>query len=118
MTSETRQVLDIIEDHLLSANIIEREELWNILTALRGPDEEEMQPQKEYTTAVIRSAAFPRLARSKGLVATRFAAPGSTLGPLRTRPCDCGCGSSNLGHFDDHIRRAAYALGLDVEVKG
>jgi hypothetical protein len=78
MTAKTRQILDIIEDALLAGHNSNRNvsdlglaaraiqdgntatELWNILSALRGPDNEEQSAK--IATIDVRQRAFPRLA--------------------------------------------------------
>lgn len=120
MHRKVRRVLDIIDRTLLVGDDA-AEELWEILTALRGPDfEGTLEPDgrvswsiKEDTTAVIRTAAFPRTARASCIDAIRigasFAAPGRTLGKVSK----CAVGASySVGHFMSHINRAAAALDL------
>lgn len=55
-----RRVLDQIEDALMHP--IHGLDLWMILTALRGPDDESERLKAERTTW-IRAHAFPRIAR-------------------------------------------------------
>jgi hypothetical protein len=85
MTAKTRQILDIIEDALLAGHnsdygaassfedngvdpvialidVKTATELWNILSALRGPDNEELDAK--VATIRIRATAFPRLAEA------------------------------------------------------
>lgn len=59
-----REMLDAI-DAFLAAHTIDGEggKLWDVLTALRGPDNEDVE-LKLTTTAPIRRAAFPKLQES------------------------------------------------------
>jgi len=56
-----RQALDVIDEMLAGLPVYERNRLWNVLTALRGPDDEDIDSKKA-TTAIIRSVALPKAA--------------------------------------------------------
>lgn len=90
-------------------------ELWNVLSALRGPDVKEDQGAKDGATNVIRTSAFPRTAKNERRPRRRTSIPASfapdksevvTLPPKR--------GVYGDGHFRSHIRAAAKALGLET----
>lgn len=57
-----REVLDIIDDFLAEGPEMAARRLWDVLTALRGPDDEKADEVKSAYTARIRGAAFPRCA--------------------------------------------------------
>lgn len=63
MSPETRKELDRIDMFLANQPSVVARELWNILTALRGPDNGN-DAIKDETTCVIRTKAFPQLANS------------------------------------------------------
>lgn len=104
MREELAGALRRIEDDLM--NPVVGEDLWNVLSALRGPDEDANLPFKSRTTAVIRTAAFPRV-RSlfNRPFCAEFAPPFVPLSQAESH------GHSH-GHFAWHIRWAAKALDL------
>lgn len=107
MTLKVREVLDII-DGVLAGGAQDARELWNILTALRGPDDDgDDWLRKGKTTVHIRAAAFPKTARSADFEQATMKTdvkydptPGTKL---------------HDWHFFGHIDRAADALGLVPE---
>lgn len=106
-----REVLDKIDEFLSSNSVItsEQEDLWAVLTALRGEDYEH-ETSKPFTTAPIRGAALPRCleqARQYGRTYHRLGFRISS--PLDYRPDPQG----NTYHFNTHIRLAATALELN-----
>lgn len=54
-----REMLDKIDVFLSTAPIDEAQQLWDVLTALRGPDDDDPE-LKSRTTTHIRAAAFPK----------------------------------------------------------
>lgn len=60
MTPNIRETLDLI-DQVLAQNTHESQMLWDILTALRGPDNHAPQV-KEVLTVAVRRKAFPQTA--------------------------------------------------------
>lgn len=107
MTAPTtmREVLDII-DEALARNDHEAEQLWAVLTALRGPDSNNSD-LKLRTTAVIRSRAFPRtakIARESTWDVPGGATYAESYMPLPTEV------PRNGQHFDWHVHCAAIAL--------
>src|SRR6266404_4013913 len=91
-----RQVLNVIDARLAKGGV-DAGKLWDVLSALRGPDED-VKHNKDTTTVPIRLAAFPKTARLSWPPA-QF-----TNGdrPIEVPDTD--------GHFERHIRVAAYAL--------
>lgn len=82
MTISVRNILDTIDEFLVD-NISNGEggKLWDVLTALRGPDDESDWASKYTATGPIRAAAFPRFA--EGLL---FARSAWTPGPTQRYP--------------------------------
>lgn len=76
--------------------------LWDVLTALRGPDENDNR-QKGFTTAVIRRESVPALARHCGAM---VASP--EVGFVNS------VSKWDRWHFEAHARSAARALGLAI----
>lgn len=107
MSPKTREMLDRIDDFLASHSL-EAAELWDVLTALRGPDREGLD-DKMCTTVPIRVVAFPKTA----------AMPDEFNGGVKSRAIFEGSPRdfvwpdiNSTEHFDHHIRQAAYALGM------
>jgi len=100
-----RQALDVIQDMLDGQPY--SAELWDILVALRGPDSRDRK-LKYATTAIIRSAAFPKRPREEGSI---FGTD-SFLRTLRRR--DMFRKKQDFNHFREHVRDAFAALGLKL----
>lgn len=64
MTKTVRDVLRKIEDVLLKSDGDDADDLWSVMTALRGPDNGNFDLKERYTIP-IRRLAFPRLARRR-----------------------------------------------------
>jgi hypothetical protein len=95
-STTAKQILKGIDDWGAERKGQEGKKLWDVLAALRGPDDGDIF-LKARTTSVIRLLAVPRYARRHVAVAskrTEFRMP-----PDRT-------------HFNWHIRDAAEALNL------
>ena len=113
MTNKTREVLDTIDALLVNGDQTSVE-LWEILTALRGPDDDD-ECYKSMTTMPIRAAAFPHLYQAslecgkdcgKWYVgAMRF--PGMPLAGENTQFIQ-----APSTHFGIHANAAAQHLGL------
>lgn len=99
---KVRAALDGVEDVLLGFDR-DAQDLWAILTALRGPDEDPTRLVKEAQTVPVRRAAFPRLAQT-GRANGRLADFGDGL--YRALPRVHYPDS----HFDGHINDAVIAL--------
>lgn len=94
-----RQALDFIQEMLSDRSY--SLELWNVLTALRGPDSRNRKI-KYATTALIRSAAFPKRPCEDLSV---FGVDSPALAERRREIHD-------LNHFQEHAKDAFDALGL------
>lgn len=101
-TESVRSILNRIDRFLLKGNAASRD-LWNILSALRGPDEGYHRHSKRFTTVPVRRKAFPLLATA-------------AMNSLHYIPADLSQKVFRPGnhsdHFSRHIRSAAMALGL------
>lgn len=112
MHANTRKLLDQIDEFLTTAPLEEAKQLWDVLSALRGPDEPRLGGVKEACTIHIRQAAFPKFAAA-------FTAPHSLnndrycIGPTMTTDIPFYTEGFYMGsHLRGHILYAAYALGL------
>ena len=101
MTPELRAQLDTIDGWLQEGNE-NAGKLWEVLTALRGPDSGDMIV-KNATTIHIRAAAFPRTAQNHTLPA-KFAIAGDE--PSLNESLAGG------GHFASHVYFALRTLGI------
>lgn len=108
MEKRTREVLDQIDAVLSKGNVVS-EEVWNVLTALRGPDNGESEP-KRVATVPIRRAAFPRTTEAhNNFGSTVFLADFGAS----TSKYDLNSGyDQDDWHFDVHAQNAAQILGL------
>lgn len=88
------------------------QDLWNVLTALRGPDSFSGE-LKNSTTAIIRHHALPISANSSGAIVRNC--DSITHEDL----CEESAKSErfNRSHFVWHVRHAANALGIPVVSK-
>jgi hypothetical protein len=103
-TDVVRSVLKRI-DEVLARDDSDSEALWNILTALRGPDSDEWE-LKAATTERIRTVALPKTAYSNFTASTASFSKGKIDKSIL--PDD---------HFGNHVRMAITALqghGFDV----
>lgn len=113
MSPEVRSVLDAIDTILAQPSNVQgpspdARALWDILTALRGPDSENTDLKLE-TTCVIRRAAFPKTAATSmtsGQLLASFGAPETEFSVLETAAW------KGEGHFLLHAINAAGALGI------
>lgn len=119
-----RAALDYL-DTILSRGGQDAQDLWDILTALRGPDEHHYDDEvdhKKTVTIPVRLAALPRTAcavRSERASGDYYS---SRITPGVCRRASFGAPSSSYryagpqregpGHFEAHAYRAARALGL------
>lgn len=101
---------DVSYDHYSPAAISARQ-LWDVLSALRGPDYEYRSgDDKQATTCIIRAACFPKTYANGH---NRICIPASinddhSGGPGRRHQLDCE-------HFRSHAQKAFRVLGLDWE---
>lgn len=104
MTTSTKEILTAI-DRVLAIGDGTANELWSVLTALRGPDSDR-HSVKSTSTVPIRRAAFPETAKEfeqRWLIADfgDSASPKSVLLP-----------EEEDWHFRVHAENAAHALEL------
>lgn len=118
MFSSAREMLDAIDSFLVEAPVEEARSLWDVLTALRGPDNGN-DAVKDETTLPIRRTAFPKMAamsreagdanRTGAIFFPYYSSPTGFSDVVRTSRPD--------GHFFYHTVQAARALGLTVDSK-
>jgi hypothetical protein len=102
-------MLDKIDDFLITADRMESLSLWDVLTALRGPDDED-RDLKDVTTAVIRAKAFPKAGRHKVVGGTCLPLPLENIAAFNyTRDTIPG---PDYSHFGFHINNARIALNI------
>ena len=99
-------MLDQIDTFLASRGS-ESGELWDVLTALRGTDSDNVMV-KESTTCPIRRAAFPKLVEE---TRTMYFTPGPS-GRLPGMGGKEGYRNQEGSHFGNHANGAARVLGL------
>lgn len=125
MRDKVREVLNQL-DEVLSLDNPDSKELWNVLTALRGPDND-LDSHKFATTGLIRAKAFPK-SYSKSYsnnLADLISGPGGSLGSKDTEG-SLSLREDNLDyygttqperkmqrHFKRHAENAFYVLDLD-----
>jgi hypothetical protein len=106
MTPRTlRGALDQIQSMLSGRSY--SEDLWNVLTALRGPDSRD-RSVKYATTTIIRSAAFPKQPCSA------LSVYGTDSKKLARRRAGVWRDGIDTNHFREHTEDAFDALGLDL----
>lgn len=114
MTPQTKAALAYL-DLLLSQKDLTAREIATVLSALRGPDNEDNN-LKERTTAIIRAVAFPKTS----VAVNRSSFP---LGWVFNRMLDPWMGKESFSdnalgdHFTRHARGAAEVLGIWKEKK-
>jgi len=105
MPRTLRAALDQIQDMLDGRSY--SADLWDILTALRGPDSRNRKA-KNATTALIRSAAFPkRPCEDRSIFGTDSPRLAKRRRKLFRKKKD-------FNHFREHVRDAFEALGLQL----
>lgn len=97
------QIQDMLDGKPFSA------ELWDVLVALRGPDSRNRKV-KSATTALIRTAAFPK----QPCLERSVYAVGDSEG-LAARRRSLFAIKLDTNHFREHVRDAFAALGLKLE---
>lgn len=110
------EALDVLRGFFLDESIeeFEKRKLWNILTALRGPDNSNDFSTKEATTAVVRAHFFwkdghiPRdfIDRGRDLFGSIIREDSTRHALKRVRDDDGGV------HFRSHVLKAFDAFGL------
>jgi hypothetical protein len=108
-----REILDQLDEALAAASFDEGMQVWRVLTALRGPDEDVNSDRlwlKLATTAPIRGAAFPRWITEMHR-SPRY--PGYCPFDVLLSSHVKGSACPN-NHFGNHARAAADVLGIWV----
>lgn len=120
MEKTTAFVLDLIDRTLCGKNQQAAKELWDVLTALRGPDQPNWSwDVKDVWTVPIRAKAFPKSVAKIQAAQDAYVACGGRammvpledadeLRKLRSARPASMCGS----HYAEHIRKANEVLGL------
>jgi hypothetical protein len=107
-----RQILNLLDRWFVAQKqdvrgADEGQKLWDVLTALRGPDMRKSYNLKNTTTSRIRTAAFPRLAtRGVGAFGASF-----SQGKMIRVPAVL---TTDHMHFIKHVKGATRALGLRI----
>jgi len=102
MEARTREVLDML-DEVLMGDVQVAQEVWDVLTALRGPDSDNNKVKRK-TTWVIRAAAFPKTVKFfYQQLPARFELDRLDFSTV---------GLDMTSHFADHVTWAACILGL------
>ncbi len=101
-----RQALNQIQDMLDGQSY--SADLWDVIVAMRGPDSRDRKI-KNATTAIIRSAAFPK---QPCLERSVFAHKDSEK--LTQRRLSLFVTKRDNNHFREHIAAAFEALGLQI----
>lgn len=117
------EILKFIDTEAERMDAAERKRLWNVLTALRGPDKiigatrNLFLNYKRATTAVIRTAALPYLSSvADVMTAVDDAEKMALRRTLRTKKRRWPTAfKDNNQHFFTHARDAFNALGLEWE---
>ena len=112
MDKRTQAILDTIDRHLVVGDRA-ASELWDVLTALRGPDSGDANNEKDRSTVHVRAKAFPRTRAevSRGGNWWRSAGYHSRFPGMDTTRK--GFTLPDYSHFGAHIRAAAEVLGLE-----
>lgn len=129
-----REVLDALDEWFVTAPPEETKKMWNILSALRGPDHNQVEfgttaglKFKNLYTIPIRRAAFPRLRDLKDGKKDVSQQPlGIMIGPLQVadfsidthwRDKELSPTSTPGAHFILHAQVANHDLGIAVAPK-
>jgi hypothetical protein len=112
MRPELRKILDQIDEYLATGEERASQELWEVLSALRGPDvAPDNNITKDATTSVLRAAAFPRTAELSHSEGGRVCASMANDSIYRAKNrADMWYHGD---HFNNHVRRAFFVLGLN-----
>lgn len=104
MLAKVKTALRKIDALTVGLSVEEQRDLWDILSAMRGPDNDDVN-LKEQTTCVIRALAFPKItAGGQAMIAGK----GSKVADINTALSDNILGGA--GHFMSHIHAAERAL--------
>lgn len=104
-----KQVLEELDETLSTMDTYESRALWNILTALRGPDMNDLDGEIKYeTTAIVRARALPKTAAADNLGVISL---GATFRQEAKQVHITPAVEEAGWHFVTHIKRAVRALG-------
>lgn len=110
-------MLQVLREFFLADDVsfYEKTDMWDILTALRGPDRENTHAVKSATTAVIRQAVFgPDFIKARDAVGATMHVDNNKEAKLRrSMDADTDAEYGPDFHFRYHARRAFTALGLN-----
>lgn len=106
MTEKLRKQLDQIDEWLTEEG---GAQLWDVLTALRGPDNSEDRYLKFLTTNHIRTTAFPKLAQQYWHGDAHFGTAAQRV-HLTVHGEFPSTTNTDVSHFGVHITNAARAL--------
>lgn len=121
MKKSVRDVLDVIDNALCELPKREATHLWDILTALRGPDMPGTAVFKATTTSHIRAFAFPRTAREIHEVSKRGRGRPPVPADFASEPVTDGlitCAAEVCNHFGSHVEFALWAINAKEEEEG
>ena len=105
-----REMLDVLDAFFVEADPYDARCVWDVLTALRGPDDAKEHPlSKVRGTVHVRAAAFPRTA---AIPSRACLADFNTGERPFTRKDFPQSFDGHLDHFARHIRLAMLALGI------
>lgn len=104
MTNKIRKVLDRI-DSVLAEGDADSARLWDVLTALRGPDHYSNSERKMTGTTHVRAAAFPQTAASDSWYY-------ASMKPTTDIVTEVQDSNLDYTHFESHLQRAFTVLGL------
>ncbi len=102
--SAVRAALDAIDDILVGLNFVNRGDVIDVLTALRGPDDMNLDA-KACMTNFIRQGALPKTCHTEYLIDP------TSRWSLRTKGDSVTIPQAHQSHFESHIRGAIRALG-------
>lgn len=105
----TQEVLAMLKDHL--RNDPDAANTWDVLTALRGPDEEN-ESVKNATTEVIRHKLLGDVGILTGEFQSQRSWTGFHLCPDSPNSAKLRSTIDYYGHFSGHVERAFKVLGL------
>jgi len=108
LTREAKRVLNVIDEALAKGNKSSMQ-IWDVISALRGPDVHGF-PSKAKTTVHIRTAALPKTAKT-----TSYTTLPISFAHFASPLFDIEAGSLVSDHFRLHIAKAAVVLGLVEE---
>jgi hypothetical protein len=119
MRPKVRAMLDQLDAFFIDEEHADTKVLWDVLSALRGPDNDVQSDLKNTSTIPIRTAAFPRLARLEHSKYRELYRELDTASFKTTAIFGNGTERFHqpdvVDHFTAHLRRAQKALDLHDE---